>query len=407
MQRKWLVFITLFGLLFTACQPVAAPAPAPAPAPNAASAAPTTNLTAGCVTAYDANVDYFPEKITLSHTAAFTVEYHNHYKVVTVKTPWQGAEPIQYVLVQCGTPAPADFDASAVIEVPVQRFVGMSTTYLPFLDELGLLDRLVGLDDTTYVSNAHVLQLAADGKLKNIGYGASVNIEQTLELDPDLIMTFAIGSADADAHPKLQEAGLKVVLNAEWLETSPLGRAEWGKFMALFFNKEAAAEAMFAQTAARYAELQAKVAPLSARPSVFTDSAYQGTWYAPGGQSFAARFLEDANAFYLWNDDPSTGSLPLAFEAVFDKAKDAEFWLNLGYVNSLAELIAADARYADFAAFQSGNVWNNNARTNANGGNDYYESAVAHPDVVLADLIKILHPAVLPEHELVYYQQLK
>jgi len=100
------------------------------------------------------------------------------------------------------------------------------------------------------------------------------------------------------------------------------------------------------------------------------------------------------------------GSIPLAFEAVFAKAGEADYWLNVGYVGSLADLKAMDARYADFAAFQKGNVWNNDARTTANGGNDYYESAVAHPEVVLADLIKIFHPDLLPDHELVYYRQL-
>jgi iron complex transport system substrate-binding protein len=402
------LFALLFVLLLAACQPVTAPAATTSAATAGSAAASTANLADGCVTTFDANVDYFPEKIKVTHTEGFSVEYHNNYKLVTIKTPWQGAtEPVRYLLVQCGTPAPTDVKANGSIEVPVKRFVGMSTTYIPFLDELGLLDRLVGLDDTTYINNPQVLKMAADGKLKMIGYGASVNVEQTLELDPDLIMTYAVGAADSDAHPKLQEAGLHVVINAEWLDTSPLGRAEWGKFIALFFNREAAAEAMFAKTVTNYSELQSKAAQAASKPTVFTDSAYQGTWYAPGGQSFGARFLADAGANYLWADDPSAGSLPLAFEAVFDKAKTAEFWLNLGSVGSLAELKAADARYADFSAFQQGKVWNNNARLNASGGNDYYESAVAHPDVVLADLVKILHPELLPDHELVYYKQLK
>ena len=232
-------------------------------------------------------------------------------------------------------------------------------------------------------------------------------MEQALDLNPDLIMTYAVGAADSDAQPKLLEAGLKVVVNAEWLDTSPLGRAEWGKFLALFFNREGVAEAMFAKTATSYEKLAAQAATVKTKPTVFTDTDYQGTWYVPGGQSFGAHFLADAGATYLWADDKATGSSPLAFEAVFDKAKEADFWLNQGYIANLKDLQAADARYADFAAFKKGNVWNNNARANANGGNDYYESAIAHPDVILADLIKILHPELLPDHKLVYYQQLK
>jgi iron complex transport system substrate-binding protein len=392
--------------LLTACQPVA-PAQAPAPA-VAVTGAPTTNLSEGCVATYDAAVDYFPDKLTLSYTDGFTVEYHNHYKVVTVATPWQGAaEPLRYVLVQCGTPAPEGFPAQEIIQVPVMRFIGMSTTYLPALEQLDLLDRLVGLDDITYVNNEQVTALDQEGRLGYIGYGSNVNIEQALELDPDLILTYSVGGGDYDAHPKLIEAGLPVVVEASWLDSSPLGRAEWLKFIALFFNQEAQAETRFAETAARYEDLAALVAQVSDRPTVFTDTVYQGVWYMPGGESYFARYLADAGAAYLWADEPGSGSMPLSFEVVFDRAQAAEFWLNLGYINSLADLLAADARYADFAAFQAGNVWNNNVRVNANGGNDYYESGSANPELVLADLVKIFHPELLPEHELVYYQQLR
>lgn len=414
MLRKTLILTLLIALL-AACSPQAAPmvdsAPTEIPADEAASAiSPEHNLTDSCVIEgeFDASVDYFPEKATLTHTDGFSVEYFNNYKVVTVKTPYPGAaESIQYVLVQCGTPAPEGFLDEQIINIPVQTVVIMSTSYLPFLDELGLLDRLVGLDDATYVSNPAVLKMAEEGKLAMIGYGSGVNVEQALELSPELILTYGSGAPDYDAHPVLIEAGLKTVVNAEWLETTPLGRTEWGKFIAVFFNKEADAQALFAKTVERYSEYAAVVASATERPTVFTASDYQGIWSMPGGNSFAAAFFKDAGADYLWADDTSTGSLPLAFEAVFEKAQGAEYWVNVGYFFTLDDLLAADARYADFNAYQSGNIWNNDARISPNGGNDYYESAVAHPELVLADLIKIFHPELLPDHELVYYRQLK
>ena len=419
MQRYYSpLLLALLGLiLLTACaappaapvaDPVAVTQDADAPVAGTTASAPTANLTDGCVDAFDATVDYFPEKISLTHTAGFTIEYHNSYKVVTVATPWPGAEAAQqYVLVQCGAPAPEGFGDAQIIDVPVKSIVTMSTTYLPFLEAYGVLDRLVGVDDVTYVNNPTVLAMAEAGKLAQIGYGASVNVEQLLDLAPALVMTYGSGSPDADAHPVLLNAGLKVAVNAEWLETSPLGRAEWGKFMAIFFNKEATAEALFTDTVTHYEELKAQAAAVSTKPTVFTDSAYQGSWYVAGGRSFTAQLLADAGAAYLWADDESTASIPLAFEAIFDKAADADYWINVGYVNSLQELQAADERYTDFAAFQAGNVWNNNKHQNANGGNDYYESAVAHPDAVLADLIAIFHPELLPDHAFVYYQKLQ
>jgi iron complex transport system substrate-binding protein len=416
MFRKLIPAFLLGLLLLAGCAPSTTPAPtSEPPAPTAtvtapAPVAPAHNLTDGCVAEgeFSPDIDYFPEKANLSYTQNFSIEYHNNYKIVTVATPYPGAtEPAQYVLVQCGTPAPQGYDAAQIIEVPVQTIVTMSTSYLPFLDELGLLDRLVGLDDATYVSNPTVLQMAAEGKLVTIGYGASVNVEQALELDPDVIMTYGSGMPEYDAFPALQQAGLKVVINAEWMDTSPLGRAEWGKFIAAFFNQEAAAEAIFLDKVKAYTRLAALVADVTEKPTVFTGTAYQGTWTVPGGNSFAAAFLRDAGATYLWADDPSTGSLYLSFEAVFEKAQNADFWLNVGFVGTLEDLKALDPRYAEFAAFQNGNVWNNDAKVSPNGGNDYYESAVAHPEVVLADLIKIFHPDLLPDHELVYYRQVK
>jgi iron complex transport system substrate-binding protein len=413
MLRKLSILALAFALLLAGCAPATTPAPAPTVVPTQPTPtleAPAHNLTDGCIPEgkFSPEIDYFPEKATLQYTDGFSIEYHNSYKVVTVKTPWPGAsESLKYALVQCGAPAPEGFTEAQIIEVPVKSIVTMSTSYLPFLDELGLLDRLVGLDDATYVSNPTVLKMAEEGKLTMLGYGSGVNVEKALELKPDLIMTYGSGAPEYDAHPVLLQAGLKVVINAEWLDTSPLGRAEWGKFIAAFFNKEAQAENLFADKAKQYNDLKVLAANVATKPTVFTGSAYQGTWNVPGGNSFAAAFLKDAGAAYLWADDPSSGSLPLAFESVFEKAQNADFWLNVGFVGSLDDLKAMDTRYADFAAFQNGNVWNNDAKTSPNGGNDYYESAVAHPELVLADLIKIFHPDLLPEHNLVYYRQLK
>ncbi|MCB0121284.1 MAG: ABC transporter substrate-binding protein [Caldilineaceae bacterium] len=406
--------LILIALLVACVAPTAEPAPttdaqtSDAETTSGVATAPETNVTDSCVDNYSADVDYFPEEVDLTYTDGFAVEYHNNYKLVTVNTPWPGAESaLEYVLVQCGTPAPEGYDDTQIIEVPVQSIATMSTSYLPFLDSLGVMDRLVAVDDVTYVNNTTVLAMAEAGELAQIGYGAGVNVEQLLDLSPDVIMTYGSGSPDYDAHPVLLNAGLHAVVNAEWLETSPLGRAEWGKFIALFFNKEAQAEADFAAVAERYETLAAQATAVEDKPTVLTDSEYQGSWYVAGGNSFTAQYLADAGADYLWANDESTGSIPLAFEAVYDRAAEADYWVNVGFFNSLAEFEAADARYADFAAFQNGNIWNNNKTQNANGGNDYYESAVANPDIVLADLISIFHPEILPEHETVYFQQMQ
>jgi iron complex transport system substrate-binding protein len=366
---------------------------------------------AECVSTYDAGLDYFPAEVTAQVAEGFSVEYFNHYKVVTVQTPWPEAEaPLTYLLVQCGTPVPEGYaDVAAVIEVPVQRVISMSTSFLPHLDAQGLLDRLVAVDTVLYTSNPAVQTAVEDGTVLQIGGGGSgqaVNVEQVIDLEPDLILTQRYYAGDTD-YPALQEAGLPTVLNADFLDTSPLGVAEWGKFLSLFFNTEALAETQFAEVKGRYDALRQQTESLESRPTVFAGTPYDGTWYMPGGRSYLAQLLADAGADYLWADDPSTGSLFLDFETVFDRAAEADFWVNVNpYWASLADAEAEEPRYAGFAAFQNDQVYSNNARLNANGGSDYFETGYANPDLILADLVRIFHPDVLPDHELYFYKRI-
>lgn len=364
------------------------------------------NLIEGCVTAYDPDVDYFPDKVEVEFAQGFTVEYFNNYKLVTILTPWQGAdETFQYILVQCGTPAPEGFDESQIFEVPVNSFVAMSTSFLPHLDSQGVVDRLVGLDSFLYTSTPSVLEQIEAGDVVEVG-SFEPNIEVLLDLEPDLIMAQQF-SAGPGTYTVLGEVGLPVVLNADFVDTSPLGQAEWGKYIALFFNTEATANTIFDGVAQRYESLMELVAGRDVRPAVFAASPYESIWYMPGGQSYVARLLADAGADYLWAEDEGMGSLFLDFEVVLDTAADADFWVNLNqFWTTLDEALAADARYEEFAAVRNGGVYNNNARMNPNFGNDYFESGVANPDLLLADLVAIFHPDLLPGHEFVYYLQL-
>lgn len=369
---------------------------------------PDTNITDGCVESFDPDVDYFPDKAVVEYSEGFTVEYFNNYKVVTVPEPWVGGEPVEYVLVQCGTPAPDDTGDAPVIEVPRTSLIAMSTTYLPFIVDLGLLDQLVAIDVPDFVNTPAVRAKLDAGELASVGSGAEVNVEVALDLEPSLIMTYGSGLPGYDAHPVLIEAGLPVVLNAEFTETTPLGRAEWMKYLALFYNLEADAAAQFDAIATQYADLAALTDGIEDRPTVFVNAPYEGTWYMAGGSGFIAHLLDDAGAAYLWADDDSTSSLFLDFETVFERAADADFWLNVdNFWFSLDDVLAADERFASFAAVENGQVWAYNKAVNAAGGNDFFEGGVANPHLVLADLIAIFHPDLLPDHEFVYYQQLQ
>jgi iron complex transport system substrate-binding protein len=392
------------ALVVTACT---APTPLP-PTAEPTPAAPTisTNWVDGCVSDYSAETDYFPEKLTVSTAAAFSVSYHKNYKLVTVNAPFAGGEPVTYVLLQCGTPAPTDHPEATLIEVPVKRFVSMSTTYLPFLEQFGKLDTLVGVDVGTYTYSPAVLEMIAAGKVQEIGSGSRVDAEAALALDPDVVMTYASGAPDYDAHPKLQEIGLPVFLNAEYLETNPLARAEWGKLIATLFNQEAVANAWFQAVSTDYQAKRELALTAENQPTVLLNAPYEGVWYLPGGAGYMAQFVADAGGNYLWADEPGSATLSLDFESVFERGADADFWLVSGFFASTTDLLAIDERMGEFAPIANQTVYNSDARQNAAGSNDFYESAVANPQVVLADLIAILHPDLLADHTLTYWRQL-
>ncbi|MGB1287750.1 MAG: ABC transporter substrate-binding protein [Aggregatilineales bacterium] len=364
-----------------------------------------------CVADYDAEVDYFEDKIEVAYSEGFEVEYFNNYKVVTVLRPWQFAEEaFTYVLVQCGTPIPHGFDDATIIDVPVQSMVAMSTTILPHLDNQGVLDALIGVDTTLYTFNEAVLAGVENGDIIEIGGGASMdamNTEVLLDTAPDIVMMQQFFSG-AGTIETLSEAGLTPVLNADFVDTTPLGQAEWGKFISVFFNTEAAASDAFDAIEANYQELAALVSDIDEadRPTVQAGTPFDGTWYMAAGDSYLAALLNDAGASYLWADEPGS-SVPVDFEAAFERGVDADVWVNINqFWLTTDDMLADDERYADFAAFQSGALWNNNLITNANGGNAYFETGVANPDVLLADLIAILYPELMEDHEFVYYQRL-
>ena len=414
MSSRLRVFMSIAAVLLAGC--VVAPIVPGENRPGGAGAdkarsdpVPVSNILEGCVENFDPAADYFPQKVQPEFAQGWTVEYHRNFKLLTLLNPWRGAEQaFQYLLLQCGTPAPDGYDDVPVIEVPVTSVAALTTTALPHLHQLNLLNRLVAVERFDYVNTQAVRQMIEEGRLQEAGSGTGVNTETLIDLDPRLILTFAYGNPEYDTHPKLIEAGLSVALTAGYMETTPLGRTEWLKATSLYFNQEAAAEQIFGRIAASYAEMAALASTVAEGPTVLVGIARRDSWRVPGGNSYFARYIADAGGEYLWREDDSTGSIPLSMESVFEQAVDVDIWLaNTGTWFTAADILAADERYESLAAVQSGSVFSNNAKLNEWGGNDYWETGVASPHLVLADLIKIFHPELLPEHELIWFHQLQ
>ncbi len=360
------------------------------------------------------SVDLFPHKARIRFARDFTITYHGTYKCLKVLTPWQNAaRSFVYILVARGYAPPADLPPGALVfSIPLERFAVCSILWTAFLPMLNIQHTVVGIAGCDWVHTPAIRDLIHQGRISEIGDGghsmsSRINMERLALLKPDAVMVYATGIPRYDQAPKLLEAGFKPVINESYMEATPLGRTEWIKFIAAFFNKEAEAERIFDDIAGRYETLAEKTRHVSRRPTAFCNVARHGTWYTPGGGSYTARFLKDAGADYLWRQDKTPGSMPLSIETIVERARDADFWLDPGTCVSLAELRALDDRCDLFRAFRTGNVFNNNARVNAAGGNDFWETGAARPDLVLADLISIFHPELVPGHRCVWYRRLQ
>lgn len=345
--------------------------------------------------------------VTIRYSKNLKVDYQDHVTLITVSNPWPGAKTgFKYLLKPKGTSTPQGFNDYQVVETPVGNMVALSSTYLAFIDSLDLTDRLVGFSDPRRVHSLKIRGAALSGKIKTIGQGSNLLVETILDLQPDIIFTYASGGF-RDAHPKLLEADLKVGVCAEYMESHPLGRAEWLKFIALFYDKGAEAEKIFAEIEARYLLLAQRTQNVSHRPTVITNVPYNGHWTVSGGRSFIARFLRDSGADYVWKDTEKDGGIPMDLELVYDRGHSADFWINTGIWTTIAQAHRSAPRMTDFTSLQAGNLYNNNKRVNKVGGNDFWESGMLAPDVILADLIHIFHPELLPEHNLYYYRKLQ
>ena len=369
-------------------------------------AAPPT-LDEDCVLDYDEDTDYFPHKTEVQYSQGFDISYFNNYKVLEVFSPWPGSESSEtYLLVQCGTPRPAGYDDAHTIEVPIDSMVTLSTTYLPHLEILDEVETLVGVENDAWIYSEVIRNRVQAGAVQVVGGGATVDLETVLVLNPDVIIAFSMGFLEGDAHPVLRAADQTVFLNSEFREPTPLGRAEWIKATAAMLNREGTGNEYFDEVADTYNELVAMAKDEANKPSVFVNTPWEGVWYMAGGNSYVANYLADAGAEYVWGDDESTGALFLDFEEVLAQAHDAAFWLNVGWYPDRAALVSVDSRFAEFEAYVSGNLYNPDLRTSATGASDLYEGAVLLPHQLLADLIAIFHPQLLPDHEYVYYRRL-
>jgi len=344
---------------------------------------------------------------SIKHAKGFELYKYEDYSVLKITHPWpEATTDFTYVLQEKNGIIPDSLKKYSIIPVPLKSVVVTSTTHIPALEMLGVENSLIGFPDTDFISSEKTRNRIDSGKVRNVGKNESLNTEVLIDMNPDLIVSFSLNSSNPTLD-NLKKSGLKVILNGDWTEQSPLGKAEWIKFFGALYGLETKADSIFSEIQKEYNSTLALAKKTTERPSVLCGAMYQEQWYVPQGESWAALFLKDAQADYLWKDSKGTGSLSVPFEVVLEKAQKADFWIAPGDYISLKQMSDSNPHYEEFDSFKNKKVYSYALNRGAKGGIAYFEWSPTRPDWVLKDLIKIFHPELLPEHQLFFFQKLE
>ncbi len=344
---------------------------------------------------------------SIKHAKRFAISRGNGYKIIHLYGKANSTDTTANFVVYTGSKPDIALPHAYYIPAPCARIVSLSSIYTSMISILNSSSAIVGIENCDYYTDTGIIEGCKRGKIKELQRSPDLDKEQTIRLKPDVIFAFGMGTSSDEFDQKIIQSGIPVVVSLDHLEASPLARAEWIKFFAVFVGKESQADSIFNTVSTRYEQLKLEAKSMNNRPEVFTELKYGDTWYVPGGRSFMAQLIQDAGAIYVWREDTSSGSLPLSFETVFVKANAADYWLNVSMCNSLDEMMKQDMRYSKFKAFVARQVFNNNKIVNDHGYSAYWETGMIFPDKILHDLITIFHHKVPSQiKNLYYYKQL-
>ena len=365
-----------------------------------------TALTIQCKQETNSAASVIPSN-EVKYAKGFSIKNYDGYSVVKVSNPWPKAnKTYTYILKEKDGKVPDTLSKNIIISVPVKRIVVTSTTHIPSLEMLNEEKSLVGFPHLDYISSEKVRSLIDAKKVKELGNNHDLNTEVLIDLQPDVIIGYGIDNSNPTLD-NLQKSGLKVMLNGDWNEETPLGKAEWLKFFGALYGMQKEANELFSKIEKDYLKTIEIAKRATTKPSILIGDMFEDKWYLPRGTSWGCLLLKEANSNYLWQDSKGTGSLSLSFEAVFEKANAADFWITSGQFSSLAEMTAANPHYNQFKAFQNKNVYSFSGKKGKTGGVLYYELAPNRPDIVIKDIVKILHPELLVGYQPFFFEKLK
>ena len=346
----------------------------------------------------------FQNTSKLEYSTLFSISKLDSCTFVSVKNPWDSTKLLsQYVLVHKDSTLPAVLPQGRLVRTPVERVAAYSAVDVGVLTTLGLDDKIVALCEPNFIKLESIDKRVALGEISDLGASTKPNIEKLILADCDIIFTNPMQNTN---YGLLAQTDVVLAESVNYMEQNPLGRSEWIKFYAVFFDKSNVADSIFDDIKNRYNLLKSKTSNISSQKTVLAEKRYGQTWWLPGGDSYAAMIFEDAGAKYFWMDTDNAGSLQLSFEEVFFKAAKADYWFIRYYKEgadmTLSELKSEYESYALFDAFKNKTIYGCNTASGS-----YYVYASTRPDKELADISKILYPESFEDNTTEYYKQLK
>ena len=344
------------------------------------------------------------DTIPLRYAHNLTIVEFDDRTEVTIRNPWDTTAVLhRYVLVPSGSPSAAGpklhterLGESTLVRVPLRRAGVFTSVHCGLIQELGQQDAIRGICELEYINIPFVRQGVAEGRIANFGNAMEPTIEVIMDAEPDALLISPF--ENSGGYGRVERLGIPIIECADYMEYSPLARAEWMKFYGRLFGCPERADSLFREVESRYLALcnlvKAPTGESRKTPTLIAEKPYSGVWYVPGGGSVMGILYRDAGADYLYADRPETGSLPLSVETVFERGQRADIWLikyNQSTSLTLAQLKSDYPPFAHFRAFQTGRIYGCNQSTSR-----FYEETPYHPDRLLADLIRIFHPELAP-----------
>lgn len=344
------------------------------------------------------------DTIRLKYASLMQIVKHADYTTVTIRNPWDTLKVLHtYLLADREKPLPEHLPEGTVVRVPLQKSVIYSSVHCSLWSELGELKGIGGVCGLEYIKLPAIQEGCRNGSIANVGNGMNPDIERIIDLRPDAILLSPF--ENSGGYGRVGKLNIPIIECADYMETSALGRAEWMRFYGLLTGKESRADSLFQAIEKEYLALSREVKSRNLkRPTVISEMKNSSAWYIPGGNSTTGKLFDDAGADYVFASLPNSGSVPLAFETVFDRGGNADFWLikyNQQTDKTYSELARDFAPYARFKAFRERRVYGCNTNHVP-----FYEESPFHPELLLKDMIKIFHPELLPDYDLKYFSNL-